>query len=86
MFNIAGFLAQHGGRMAEIPAPDYHGETRSGLYRSRTDRLILGVCGGIARHYNMDSTLVRVLMFLFTLTVIGLLGYIVIGLIIPEEP
>ena len=48
--------------------------------------MILGVCGGIAKHYNMDPTVVRVLMFIFTLTVIGLLGYLVIGLIIPEEP
>ena len=84
MFNIAGYLAQIGGSMAEIPTPD--SRPSGGLYRSRTDRMILGVCGGIAKEYNMDSTLVRVLMFLFTLTVIGLLGYIVIGLIIPEEP
>jgi phage shock protein PspC (stress-responsive transcriptional regulator) len=34
----------------------------------------------------MDPTLVRALMFLFTLTVIGLLGYIIVGLIVPEEP
>jgi phage shock protein PspC (stress-responsive transcriptional regulator) len=45
----------------------------------------MGVCGGIAEHYNMDPTIVRVLMFLFTLTIIGILGYIIIGLIIPEE-
>jgi phage shock protein C len=85
MFNIAGFLTHYGGSMAEIPTPNHRGPS-GGLYRSRTDRMILGVCGGIAKHYNMDPTLVRVLMFLFTLTVIGLLGYIVIGLIIPEEP
>ncbi|TFG26224.1 PspC domain-containing protein [Candidatus Thorarchaeota archaeon] len=47
--------------------------------------MILGLCGGIAEYYNIDSTLVRILMFLFTLTVIGLLGYIIIGLIVPEE-
>lgn len=73
--------------MAEIPTPDnYPGQRRQGLYRSRNDRIILGVCGGIAEHYNMDPTLVRVLMFLFTLTVIGILGYIIIGLVIPEGP
>ena len=73
--------------MAEIPTPDDYPEApRGGLYRSRDDRIILGVCGGLAKHYNMDPTLVRVLMFLFTLTVIGILGYIIIGLVIPEEP
>jgi phage shock protein C len=73
--------------MSEIPTPDdFSGHQRTGLFRSRDDRIILGVCGGLAKHYNMDSTLVRALMFLFTLTVIGLLGYIIIGLVIPEEP
>ena len=73
--------------MAEIPTPDgFPGQRGPGLYRSRDDRIILGLCGGIAKHYNMDPTLVRVLMFLVTLTVIGILGYIIVGLIIPEEP
>ena len=76
--------------MAEIPTPDdFPGDIPRqqgpGLYRSRDDRIILGLCGGLAKHYNMDPTLVRVLMFLFTLTVIGILGYIIVGLIIPEE-
>ena len=30
------------------------------LTRSRTDRVIAGVCGGVARHYNLDPTLVRI--------------------------
>jgi phage shock protein C len=77
--------------MAEIPTPDDYPDDippqrGPGLYRSRDDRIILGLCGGIAKHYNMDPTLVRVLMFLFTLTVIGILGYIIVGLVIPEEP
>ncbi|MFX1483555.1 MAG: PspC domain-containing protein [Promethearchaeota archaeon] len=70
--------------MAEIPTSPYH--PSGGLYRSKSDRMILGLCGGIAKYYNLDPTLVRVLMFLFTLTVIGLIGYIVVGLIVPEEP
>ncbi|MGY5880579.1 MAG: PspC domain-containing protein [Candidatus Thorarchaeota archaeon] len=70
--------------MADIGNPGYSGGGK-GLHRSRNDRMIMGVCGGIAEYYNMDSAVVRVLMFLFTLTVIGLLGYIIIGLIIPEE-
>ena len=73
--------------MSEIPTPDdFQARPSGGLYRSRDDRIILGVCGGLAKYYNMDPTLVRVLMFLFTLTVIGILGYIIVGLIIPEEP
>ena len=77
--------------MSEIPTPDGFGgdfppPQSDGLYRSRDDRIIMGVCGGIAKHYNMDVTLVRILMFIVALTVIGILGYIVMGVIIPEEP
>ena len=77
--------------MSEIPTPDdFPGDIPSpsepGLFRSRDDRIIMGVCGGIAKHYNMDVTLVRVLMFIVALTVIGILGYIIMGVIIPEEP
>ena len=81
---IVHHLDENGGSMAEIPTPGYSGSS-GGLRRSRNDRVIMGVCGGIAEHYNMDPTVVRVLMFLFTLTIIGILGYIIIGLIIPEE-
>ncbi len=70
--------------MAEIPTPDYSGRSK-GLHRSRNDRMILGVCGGIAEYYNIDSAIVRIVMFLFGLSIIGILGYIVIGLVIPEE-
>ena len=77
--------------MSEIPTPDdFEGDFRAprseGLYRSRDDRIIMGVCGGIAKHYNQDPTLVRILMFIVALTVIGILGYIIMGLVIPEEP
>lgn len=57
------------------------------LYRSRTDKKICGVCGGLAKYLNMDATIVRVLTVLLTLFVGGgLLAYIICALIIPEEP
>jgi len=86
MFKITHKVTELGGRMSEIPTlDDFPGQRSEGLYRSRDDRIIMGVCGGIAKHYNMDPTLVRVLMFLVTLTIIGILGYIILGLVIPEE-
>ena len=57
------------------------------LYRSRTDRKICGVCGGLARYLNMDVTVLRLIAAL--LTVAGCSGipiYIICALIIPEEP
>lgn len=57
------------------------------LYRSRTDKKLCGVCGGVAKYFNMDPTIVRVLTVLLTLFVGGgLLAYIVCALIMPEEP
>ena len=56
-------------------------------YRSRTDKKICGVCGGVAKYFNIDPTLVRLGVALFTLFGgCGLLAYIVCALVIPEEP
>lgn len=57
------------------------------LYRSKTDKKLCGVCGGIAEYFNIDSTIVRLLFVLFALFVgSGLLVYIIAALVIPEEP
>lgn len=57
------------------------------LYRSRNDKIISGVCGGLAKYLNMDVSVMRVLAVLLTLFVGGgLIAYIVCALIIPEEP
>lgn len=57
------------------------------LYRSRTDKQICGVCGGLAKYLNMDVTILRLLAVLLVLFVGGgLLAYIIAAVIIPEEP
>ena len=57
------------------------------LYRSRNDKKICGVCGGLAKYLNMDVTVVRLLAVLLTLFVGGgLIAYIVAALVMPEEP
>jgi phage shock protein C len=56
------------------------------LYRSRTNRQLLGVCGGLAEYFGVDPTLVRVLFVLFALAGgPGLILYIILALIVPEE-
>lgn len=61
--------------------------TSKRLYRSRTDRSLAGVCGGLAEYFQVDPTLVRVLFVLFTLMGgPGLIVYIALALIVPEEP
>lgn len=57
------------------------------LYRSRTDQVIGGVCGGIAEYFNVDSVIVRLLAVLAVLVGGGgVLAYIIMWIIIPEKP
>jgi phage shock protein C len=57
------------------------------LYRSRTDRKLAGVCGGLARYFNTDATLIRVLVVLLAvLGGSGLVIYLAMWIIVPEEP
>lgn len=56
------------------------------LYRSRGDKMLGGVCGGIAEYFNMDSSLVRILWVLFTLMGgSGLLIYLICLVVIPSR-
>ena len=57
------------------------------LYRSRKDKMLAGICGGLAEYFAVDPSLVRiagVLLCLYAGT--GLLVYILAAIIIPEDP
>jgi phage shock protein PspC (stress-responsive transcriptional regulator) len=57
------------------------------LYRSRTDRKLAGVCGGLSQYFNTDATLIRVLFVVLTvLGGSGLLLYLALWIIVPNEP
>lgn len=57
------------------------------LYRSRSSRMLGGVCGGIAEYFNIDPTLVRLGVVALSLAAGGgLLAYIIAAIIIPEAP
>jgi phage shock protein C len=58
------------------------------LYRSKKERMIAGVCGGIAEYFDMDPTLIRllwVLITIFTGFAAGVLAYIIAWIIVPEK-
>lgn len=56
------------------------------LYKSSSQKMIAGVCGGIAEYLNLDPTLVRlVFVAISMLGGSGLLAYIVAAIIMPEE-
>jgi len=59
------------------------------LYLSSTDRKIFGVCGGLAEYFEIDPTIVRIGVVVFTLitaVIPVVIGYIIAKLVIPERP
>lgn len=56
------------------------------LYRSRTNRMLCGVCGGVAEYFNIDPTLVRLgFVLLLCAAGSGVLAYFIAAIIIPDE-
>lgn len=58
------------------------------LYRSRTERMIGGVCGGIGEYFSIDPTLVRLLFVIGTLFggPMGPIAYLIFLIVVPEAP
>ncbi len=52
------------------------------LHRSKTDRWIAGVCGGLAEYLGISSTLIRVLV---VLSGVGIVAYLFCAVIMPDE-
>ena len=56
------------------------------LYRSDTERMLAGVCGGIAEYFDVDPTIIRLAWVLFCLMGgSGILAYIICAIIIPKK-
>lgn len=57
------------------------------LYRSKTNRKLAGVCGGLAQYFNVDATLIRALFILLAvLGGSGLVLYLAMWILVPKEP
>lgn len=56
------------------------------LYRSRDDKMIAGVCGGLGDYFDVDSTLVRLLAVVLFFAGIGLIAYLIAWIVVPLEP
>jgi phage shock protein C len=63
-------------------------ELRNRIYRSRSERMVAGVAGGLAEYFDIDPTLVRLAFALGVLVTgpIALLLYVLCSLIVPSEP
>lgn len=57
------------------------------LYRSRSEKMLGGVCGGLSEYLDFDVTLIRVLWVVATLLGgSGLLAYLILWIIVPRQP
>jgi phage shock protein PspC (stress-responsive transcriptional regulator) len=57
------------------------------LYKSRTNRVIGGVCGGVGEYFDIDPVVVRILWLVALLVLgTGLLAYIICLIVIPDNP
>lgn len=63
-------------------------QTGKRLYRSRSNRILFGVCSGLSEFFNLDVTLIRLAFVLGVVFGFGslLLVYIVMIFVVPEEP
>jgi phage shock protein C len=58
------------------------------LYRSSSQRMIAGICGGFGEYFSIDPTIVRVIFVLVTIAtgfILGIVAYLVLWLIIPRQ-
>ena len=56
------------------------------LYRNPNNKVLAGVCSGLADYINIDVTVVRVIWALIAASGAGIIAYLICALIIPENP
>ncbi len=58
------------------------------LFRSKKNRMIFGVCGGLGEYLNTDPTVIRILWVILAISSLGMaiLLYLIMAIIVPEEP
>lgn len=98
---LAGVAFLHGGRNSLTTAPVSTGAPAANvpenppapvranrLFKSRKDKKLTGVCGGIAEYFAMDPTLIRLLFIIAAFASFGfmLLLYVIMAIVVPREP
>lgn len=59
---------------------------RNRLYKDPNDKMIAGVASGVAKYFDVDTTLVRVVWLVFALSGFGIVLYLVLWLVLDDEP
>ncbi len=55
------------------------------LYKSNSNRVLCGVCGGVGEYFNIDPTIIRLIWVLVACTGTGIVAYIIAAIIMPEQ-
>lgn len=56
------------------------------LYKSKTNKVLGGVCGGLAEYFDVDPVLVRVIFVILLFTSTSLIAYLILWVIMPQRP
>ncbi len=82
----AATASPESGAPGSMPLSGSPGSGRE-LHKSRTDKKLFGVCGGLAEYFGIDSTIVRIVYVVLVLASFGwaLLLYIIMGIVMPED-
>lgn len=56
------------------------------LYRSRTDSMVAGVCGGLAEYFGIDPVITRLLALVLLFSGPGLFVYLILWVVVPIKP
>ena len=84
--NRMGSPADFGERRGSAPQEEQPEPEPRKLFRSRTDRSIAGICGGLAEFFHVDTTVLRLItLFLILFGGLSIWAYIILWIVIPEE-
>lgn len=56
------------------------------LYKSTKDKMVSGVCGGLAEYFGVDSTIIRLIWALLIASGSGLFLYLIMAIVVPDNP
>ena len=55
------------------------------LYRSKSGKMLFGVCRGVADYFDVDVSIVRIIWGVLAFTFIGFIAYIIAAIVLPEQ-
>lgn len=70
--------------MKECLKGEFYMDTKR-LYKSASNRMLCGVCGGVGEYINIDPTVIRLLWVIISFGGVGILAYIIAAILIPDR-